>query len=331
MAIRIATEINCSYMPPEEGERIRIFDEEITVKVTGGETAGAYALVTMSVAPGGGPPLHAHPGNETFFVLSGEFAFTQRDTHGTSTFRAGPGAVVHAPSGAPHRFENISPTRSTLRIIFPPETIAFLQDLGRAFPPGARPDMETMLALNAKHDITVIYGGEGSRPEPPQEGATSTRSRAIAWRFGQANEALIATIEQCTPEQWRAVCADTGWTVGVQAHHVAAGEAALAGVIRDVAEGRPHPPMPPEMLDAINARHAEEFANVTQEETIALLRENGALAAALYRSLSDSQLARTAILTPDGSATSAAQLIEYLAIGEIERHGEYLRNAISHP
>jgi quercetin dioxygenase-like cupin family protein len=331
MAIRIATEINCSYMPPEEGERIRIFDEENTDKVTGAATAGAYALETMSGAPGGGPPLHAHPGNETLFVLSGEFAFTQRDTRGISTFRVGPGAVVHAPGGAPHRFENISPTRSTLLIVFSPETIAFLQDLGRAFPPGARPDMETMLALNAKHDISVIYGGEGSRPEPPREGADSTRSRAIAWRFEQANKALIATIERCTLEQWRALCADTGWTVGVQAHHIAAGEAAIAGVIRDVAEGRPPLPMPPEMLDAINARHAEEFADVTKAETIALLRENGAQAAALYRSLSDNQLARTAILTPDGPSASAAQLIEYLAIGEIERHGEYLRNAIAHP
>ena len=166
MATNGTMDTGCSCIPPEEGERIRIFDEEVVVKVIGAETAGAYALVTLSVAPGGGPPLHAHPGNETFYVLSGAFAFTERDANGVSTFHGGPGAVVHAPSGVPHRFENISPTRSTMLIVFSPEQIDFLREVGAAFPPGARPDMEKMFALNAKYGTKVIYGDEGSRPEP---------------------------------------------------------------------------------------------------------------------------------------------------------------------
>jgi hypothetical protein len=187
--------------------------------------------------------------------------------------------------------------------------------------------MEKVLTIHAQYDIETFHGEEGSRPEPPKEGATSERARALAWRFEQAHNALVATVEGCTPEQWRATCADTGWTVGVQAHHVAAGEAAIAGMIREVADGRPHPPMPPGALDTINARHAEEFANVTKEETVALLRGNGAMAAKTYRSLSDEQLACTATPVAGGHAASVAQLIEYLAIGEIERHGEHLRHA----
>lgn len=329
MATTIATDIGCSSVLPEAGERIRIFDEEVIVKVTGTETAGAYALVTISVAPGGGPPLHTHPGNETFYVLSGEFAFTQRDARGVSIFRAGPGAVFHAPSGVPHRFENISATRSTMLTVFAPESVACLRELGMAFPPGMQPDIETMLALNAKYGTEMIHGGEGSRPEPPTEGATSAQARALAWRFQQALDALIATIEECTPEQWRAVCADTGWTVGVQAHHIAQNAAMIAGMIWKVADEQPLPAITPAMIDAANARHAEEFAHVTKEETIALLRGNGAIAAQTYRGLSDAQLARTATLRADGHPTSAAQLIEYLAIGEIERHGEHLRHALT--
>ncbi len=328
MATNVATEIGCSYVPPEGGERIRIFDEEAVVKVVGAETADAYAVITLSVAPGGGPPLHAHPGNETFYVLTGAFAFTQRDATGVSTFRAGPGAVVHAPGGAPHRFENVGAERATMLQVVSPELVDFLRELGAAFPPGARPDMETMLALNAKYGTEVLYGGEGSRPEPATEGATSERARALAWRFEQASAALIATVAGCTPEQWRAVCADTGWTVGVQAHHIASGEAPIEAAIRAVAEGHPHPPMAPETLDAINARHAEECANVTKAETVALLRENGAMAARTYRGLSDEQLARTATLLVGGHAASVAQLIEYFAIGEIERHGAALRQTL---
>jgi quercetin dioxygenase-like cupin family protein len=178
MATTIAADIGCSCVPPEGGERIRIFDEELLVKVTGTETAGAYALVTVSVAPGGGPPMHAHPGNETFSVLSGEFEFTQRNARGVSTFRANPGAVVHAPGGAPHRFENVSPTRSTLLIVVSADSVDFLREMGAAFPPGAQPDMEKVLTIHAQYDIETFHGEEGSRPEPPKEGATSGHGRS---------------------------------------------------------------------------------------------------------------------------------------------------------
>jgi quercetin dioxygenase-like cupin family protein len=315
---------------PDGGERICIFDEEIVVKVDGAETGGTYAILVGSVAPGGGPPLHAHPTSETVYVLSGEFAITQRDANGVSTYRAGPGTVVNAPSGAPHRFENISPTRSTLLFVVSPDLVDYLRDLGNAFPPGAQPDMEKMLTLNARYAVETFYGEDGSRPEPPKGGATSARARALAWRFEQGNAALIATIEQCTPEQWRAICADTGWTVGVQAHHIAANQPLVAGLVRDTAEGHPHPPLPPGALDAMNARHAEQFANVTIPETVALLRENGARAAETYRGLSDAQLALMATLA-EGYTISVAEVIERHAIDEIEQHSDYLRRAISHP
>lgn len=328
MATAIATETGCACVPPDGGDVIRIFDEEVVVKVTGEETAGAYAIITVSVAPGGGPPLHAHPGSETFYVLSGEFAITQRDARGVSTFRAGPGTIVNAPGGAPHRFENVGPTRGTLLTIGAADTVDFLRELGAAFPPGAQPDMEKVLDIHARYAIETFHGEEGSRPEPPTEGATSERARALAWRFRQANDALIATVAGCTPAQWRATCADTGWTVGVQAHHIAAGEAAIAGIVRDAAASHPHPPMPPGRLDEINARHAAEFADVTKEETSILLRENGARAAEVYRALSDAQLALTVTLA-EGHAMTVADVVERLAIGEIERHGAEIRRALA--
>lgn len=312
----------------EAGELLRIFDEEFVVRVTGGETGGAYALITGSVAPGGGPPLHAHRGPETVYVLSGEFEFTRRDASGVATTRGGPGAVFHAPAGVFHRFENVSPTRSALLSVIPAAAVEMLREFAAAFPPGSEPDLENLLRIQAKYGDEIAYGEAGSRPEPPRDGATSARARSLAWRFEQANAALIATVEGCSPEQWRATCADTGWTVGVQAHHVAEGESAIAGVVQDIADGHPHPPMPPAKLDAINARHAAEYANVTREETLDLLRLNGARAAQTYRLLTDEQLARTATPLEGASPTSVAELIEHLAIGEIERHGAYIRGAI---
>ena len=47
-----------------------------------------------------GPPLHSHPWDECFFVLSGEveFSFVER------TVQALPGTVFHLPAGTPHGF-----------------------------------------------------------------------------------------------------------------------------------------------------------------------------------------------------------------------------------
>lgn len=329
MATNLATSRSCSHIAPNAGERFNIFDDEIAVKVDGTETDGAYAVVTITTVPGGGPPLHAHAGSETFFVLSGEFEFTQRDGTGVSTFRSGPGTVVHAPGGTPHRFENVSATPSTLLIVLEPEALDFLREASAAFAPGAKPDMETMLALTTKYQMETFYDGDGARPEPPRDGATSAEARALAWRFTRANDALIEVVERTTSEQWRAICADTGWTVAVQAHHIADNHAHLAGMIRQIAEGQPPAPVPVEMIDAANARHAEAFANVTQEETVALLRQNGALATEIYRSLSDEQLAQSAVALVGAPPSTVVGLINYLAIGEIERHGQAIREAIA--
>ncbi len=156
----------------------------------------------------------------------------------------------------------------------------------------------------------------------------SEKAAALAEQFEQSNNDLITTVEQCSDVQWAAKCPDTGWSVAVQAHHIAGGEKGLAGFIGAVASGHTPPPITMEMINQGNARHAEEYVNVSKEETVALLRENGAAAAKMIRGLSDAQLARTGELIA-GRAASVAQMIQSLSLGEIQRHGEHLRQAIA--
>lgn len=328
MTLTISPTTTGAIVPAGQGERIAIFDEVINVKVSGEQTGGAYAVIAISVAPGGGPPLHAHPTSETFAVLSGEFDVTVRDGQDVSTARIGPGDLAHAPAGVPHRFENAGDARGTLLIVGDPAMLAFLREMGEAFPPGAAPDMERMLAINTKHGAETFHGGAGSRPEPPKDGATSAGARALGWRFAQVNQALIETLERCTEAEWRATCADTGWSVGVQAHHIAVTEPVIAGLVRDTAAGHPHPPMPAAKLDEINARHAREFADISLADTLALLRANGAAAATTYRELRADQLGMTTVLSPGAPPVTLAQVIDFLAIGEIERHGAEIHKAI---
>jgi uncharacterized protein (TIGR03083 family) len=149
----------------------------------------------------------------------------------------------------------------------------------------------------------------------------SDRARALADRFEQANRELVATVERLSDAQWKAKTAGEGWPVGVVAHHVAGGHAGIAGLVQKIANGESFP-MPD--LDRMNAEHAAQYAHATKAETLALLRQNAAAAAATVRSLSDAQLDRVG----GPRAMSAEQTIERILIGHIHDHHGSIRKTI---
>ena len=308
MTATISTQRSCVCIPPGEGELIRIFDEEMVVKLAGSDTDGAYALILGSVAPGGGPPLHAHPGNETLYVLSGEFDFTLRGPDGATTVRCGPGAVAHAPGGSPHRFENVSPTRSALLVVGTPDAVEFLRELGAAFPPGAEPDMEKMLAIHEKYRVETFHGEAGSRPEPAKDGATSERARMLAWRFEQAHATLMSAVESCSPERWSTVNPQSGLSVADEARLAAERTTRLLAAIEVVATGLSH---------AATARPiGEQRVGAGRAETLAAVRSGGEAAHQLYRALTAEQLERVRTFLDGAAPVTVAQAIEDLAIAD---------------
>jgi quercetin dioxygenase-like cupin family protein len=310
------------------GETLRIFDEEFTVKVAGDQSGSSYALFSGSVAPGGGPPLHAHPGPESVVVLSGEFEFTARVDGDVTVRRGGAGAVFHAPGGMPHRFENLSSERSAMLAVTTPDAVQFLRELAAAFPPGSQPDLEKMLAIHERYRVDTFYGEDGSRPEPPKVGATSARARALAWQLERANEELVELLEVRDDRQWGASCDDTGWSVGVEAHHLAIAQRQFAELVQAIATGQAPPPLTVAQLDALNADHAELAAKVSREETLTLLRESGPAVAAIYRALSDEQLAVSAAVVAGAPPWTVQQLVEH-AVAHYAEHGEPIRRAVS--
>jgi hypothetical protein len=77
-------------------------------------------------------------------------------------------------------------------------------------------------------------------------------------------------------------------------------------------------------LDKMNADHAEQFAHATKAETLALLRQNAAAAAAIVREMGDAQLDRVG----GPMNMSAAQAIERILIGHVHEHHGSIRKAI---
>jgi hypothetical protein len=154
----------------------------------------------------------------------------------------------------------------------------------------------------------------------------SERAADLAAKLDSANQAVIAALESCTQEQLGKTTEGEGWTPAVAGHHVATSHEGICGLAMMIANGQPLPAITMEMIDAGNAQHAKDFANVSREETIEALRTKGKAAVEAVRGLTDEQLARTAPMAfAGGEVWTAEQVIERVLIGHPIGHGESIR------
>jgi hypothetical protein len=155
----------------------------------------------------------------------------------------------------------------------------------------------------------------------------SDHARALADRFEQVNAALITTLAGCDDAAWRATCPDTGWSIAVQADHIAAAEGFVTEYVGRLARGEQVEPVPIAAINRENDRRAAQAAGIDREGAITQLRQQGGAAVQLIGNLTDEQLGRTGQIVAEVPARSVAEWVEYLSIGEIERHGGCIRQA----
>lgn len=126
----------------------------ITVKVSGADTGGAFAVLEVPTSLDAGPPLHLHHvENEWFYALEGEFDIQV----GSEIFHLKPGGSVYGPRLVPHTWHDVGETPGRMLVIAQPagHMEAFVKDLERMTPaellaPGAQK------ALIEKHGMEVV-------------------------------------------------------------------------------------------------------------------------------------------------------------------------------
>jgi quercetin dioxygenase-like cupin family protein len=89
----------------------------ITFKARAEQTNGALTVFENVVAPGDGPPVHVHAGeDECWYLLEGELQFKLgEDLHDVAA-----GAFVYVPRGVPHAFRNIGDGYARMLVAFTP-------------------------------------------------------------------------------------------------------------------------------------------------------------------------------------------------------------------
>jgi hypothetical protein len=155
----------------------------------------------------------------------------------------------------------------------------------------------------------------------------SQRAQELAERFVEVAEAFAAEVERLSPQQWRAYSAGEERTVAALARHVAWGYEFEMAVFAAIAEGRPYDTVTNASMAALNAAHGMEFGDCAQTETVALLRQNAASAAAGIRALSDEHLARSGVFLEEAAAERVDTWIEHVLIGHPQWHLDSIRAA----
>ena len=155
----------------------------------------------------------------------------------------------------------------------------------------------------------------------------SSKADALATRFEQTCNDFASKIQGLSDAEWQAKTPEEGWTVAATAHHAAGSTGPISMMVQSAATGSPMPPITIDGLNQMNADHANQFANVSREDAIALLRESTAPAANLVRGLSDEQLTRK-VMMPVGMEMTTEQIIEAVLIRHIDGHGASIKAAV---
>jgi hypothetical protein len=160
----------------------------------------------------------------------------------------------------------------------------------------------------------------------------SKRSEVLAARLEQGVRELTELARTLTDEQWKTKIPHDGRTVGVCVHHVGTMYPIEIDLAQKLAAGQAVEGVTWDAVHELNANHARENADCTNEEAIDLVQRNSAAAAAAVRALSDEQLDTAAGLSLNSDGPRTCQfMLEDHAVGHAWHHLLKIRKALGTP
>lgn len=169
--------------------------------------------------------------------------------------------------------------------------------------------------------------------------SNQTRVKELISRLETATEAVITVAKACSQSQWETIVPEEERSVGTLFHHLAYATPFVMGWVMTVASGEPlRTDITPEVADAFNENHAQEYATPLKEETLTLLTDTVHEAVAQLQKLTDEQLDitapfiqpyRTAIPTLiEGKYTNAQLLVEWNLVHHRYEHLRQIKDTL---
>jgi len=148
----------------------------------------------------------------------------------------------------------------------------------------------------------------------------AAKGEALAKQFEAKAQEATTMLERLSDADWTKTTSSERWTVGVVAHHMAGAHEAIAGIVKTVASGQSVPNFTMDMLNDMNAKHAQEHAKATKAETVALHKKSAAAAAAVLRGLGDADYGKSGTVLAGMPPMSAEQVVGGILLRHIDEH-----------
>ena len=162
------------------------------------------------------------------------------------------------------------------------------------------------------------------------KGSVNRRAELLADRIEEGAAGLAAFAEALSDAEWRTpISATDQRTVGVVVHHVASMYPIEIDVARTIASGRSVSDVTWEVVAQLNAKHAQDNAQVSKSSALELLRQNSREAAAAVRAFTDQELDNAAPFSLSFGAPMTSQfVIEDHAMRHSWHHLAAIRKAL---
>ncbi|MGC2195700.1 MAG: DinB family protein [Terriglobales bacterium] len=160
--------------------------------------------------------------------------------------------------------------------------------------------------------------------------SSSRRGEWLAARIEEGAAGLVAFAEGLSDAEWHTtVSATDKRSVGVVVHHVASMYPIEIDLARAVASGRSVSDVTWEVVAQLNAKHAQDNAQVSKSAVLELLRQNSREAAAAVRAFTNQELDNaTPFSLSFGAPVTAQFVIEDHAMRHSWHHLAAIRKAL---
>jgi quercetin dioxygenase-like cupin family protein len=136
-------------------QRLDVFGPTVEFLTSPEEAQNDFCVIRGVIPPGVSVPLHAHPGTEDFFVISGEVVALKHGPEGYESIVAKAGDYVHVPSQARHGWRNVSSEPNVALITTTARLGRIFQEIGRPATGAPLPmtpeDVARFVAVAAKY------------------------------------------------------------------------------------------------------------------------------------------------------------------------------------
>jgi quercetin dioxygenase-like cupin family protein len=139
----------------EQGPRLvlDVLGPTIEFLVSPSDSDAGYCVLKGTIPPGISVPLHSHPDEESFFLLSGKVHALEQRKNGFEWIKMNAGNFRHVPPGIKHAWKNESNEPAIAIIVTTPRLARFFLEVGKPVAPDT--PSQHLSAADIQHFVDV--------------------------------------------------------------------------------------------------------------------------------------------------------------------------------